>query len=72
MMSEQEFIKSQKDCASMLGMSLNEYEEYCKNSKVNAIEKQSKRKYDNSILPFLGLTEQDLKVNKNRKTTVNT
>ncbi len=48
MMSEKEFIESQKECASMLGMSLDEYQEYCKNTKVNAIEKQSKRKYDNS------------------------
>ncbi len=52
----------------MLEMSLNEYKEYCKNVKVNAVEKQSIRKYDNNILPFLWLTEQDLKVNKNRKT----
>ncbi len=67
MMSEKEFIESQKDCASMLGMSLNEYEEYCKNTKVNVVKKQSKRKYDNSILSFLGLTEKDLKVNKRLK-----
>ena len=34
MMSEQEFIESQKECATMLGMSLSEYEKYCKNLKV--------------------------------------
>ena len=34
MMTEKEFIESQKECASMLGMSLSDYEEYCKNLKV--------------------------------------
>ena len=39
MMSEKQFIESQKDCANMLGMSLSEYEEYCKKNK------SSKTKY---------------------------
>lgn len=34
MMSEKQFIESQKECANMLGMSLSEYEEYCRNLKV--------------------------------------
>lgn len=68
MMSEEQFIESQKECASMLGMSLSEYEEYCKNLKVpkQAIgeEKNEKIEYDNSILNFLGLTPKDLKIKK--------
>ena len=62
MMSEKQFIESQKDCASMLGMTLSEYEEYCKKIKVpkqNLTEE--KTEYDNSIL---GLTPEDLKVRK--------
>ena len=34
-LSEKQFLESQKDCASMLGMSLSEYEEYCKKIKVH-------------------------------------
>lgn len=47
MMSEKQFIKSQKDCAKMLGMSLSEYDNYCKNLKVNKqtlSEKKMKKK----------------------------
>ena len=33
-MSEEQFIESQKECADMLGMSLSEYQDYCKNLKV--------------------------------------
>ena len=65
MMSEKQFIESQKDCASMLGMTLSEYEEYCKKIKVpkqNLTEE--KIEYDNSVLEFLGLTPEDLKVRK--------
>ena len=64
-MSEKEFIESQKECASMLGMNLSEYEEYCKNIKIPAKtlneDSKNKRKYDNDILNFLGLTPKDLK-----------
>lgn len=34
MMNEKQFIESQKDCASMLGMFLSEYQDYCKNIKI--------------------------------------
>ena len=65
MMSEKQFIESQKDCASMLGMSLSEYEEYCKKIKVPKQKlTEEKIEYDNSILEFLGLTPEDLKVRK--------
>ena len=65
MMSEKQFIESQKDCASMLGMSLSKYEEYCKKIKVPKQKlSEEKIEYDNSILEFLGLTPEDLKVRK--------
>ena len=63
MMSRKQFIESQKDCADMLGMSLVEYQEYCKNVKVPEIK--TIKKYDNSILSKLGLTSKDLKVRRN-------
>jgi len=62
MMSEKQFIESQKECASMLGMSLSEYQEYCKNLKVPKLQKNAK--YDNNILKSLGLTPKDLKIKK--------
>ena len=68
MMSKKQFIKSQKECASMLGMSLSEYQKYCKDLKVPKQllneEKNEKIKHDNSILKFLGLTPKDLKIKK--------
>lgn len=65
MMSEKEFIKSQKDCADMLGMTLSEYQNCCDNAKVNLIDRNKNVKYDNSILAKLGLDEKDLKVRGN-------
>lgn len=67
MMSKKQFIKSQMDCASILGMSLSEYEDYCKDLKVpkEALKQNKKtRKYDNSILKSLGLTPKDLKMKR--------
>lgn len=65
MMSEKQFIESQKECANMLGMSLSEYEEYCEDLKVpKKIMNNEKTKYDNSILNVLGLTPKDLKTKK--------
>lgn len=68
MMSEKQFIESQKECAKMLGMSLSEYENYCKNLKVPkqtlSETKDEKKEYDNDILNFLGLTPKDLKTTK--------
>ena len=66
MMSEKQFIESQKECAKMLGMSLSEYENYCKDLKVpkqtlNNEELDEKTEYDNSVLTNLGLTPNDLK-----------
>lgn len=63
MMSKKQFIESQKECADMLGMSLVEYQEYCKNVKIP--ETKTKVKHNNSILEKLGLTTKDLKVRRN-------
>ena len=63
MMSEKEFIESQKDCAKMLGMTLEEYEEFCKDTKIPKEilkTRNRKRKYDNSLLKYLGLTPKNL------------
>lgn len=63
MMSEKEFIESQKDCASMLGMTLSEYEEFCKDAKANTeIESGG---CDISFLEQLGLSVNDLKIRRN-------
>lgn len=68
MMSEKQFIESQKECAKMLGMSLSEYENYCKDLKVSKQtlneELDEKTEYDNSVLTTLGLTPVDLKNKK--------
>ena len=66
MMSEKEFIESQKDCASMLGMTLSEYEEFCKDAKANTeIEDKEPGDYDISFLEQLGLSINDLKFRRN-------
>lgn len=62
MIHKNELIKEQKDCANMLGMSLNEYQDSLKNTKVPVKEKDiSKVVYDNSILKSLGIKEKMLK-----------
>ena len=65
MLNNKEFLKEEKDCASLLGMSLQEYREYVKNTKVPTTKKKEKvKKYDNSILKFFGLSTNDLKLRK--------
>ena len=68
MMSEKQFIESQKECASMLGMSLSEYEKYCKNLKVptesNIIENESN---DDKTIDLLNYLEIDKNLLKRRK-----
>lgn len=61
-MNKKEYIKSQKDCASMLGLSLKEYEESLKNIKCSKFSKNAskKNKVDN-ILSALGLSKKNLK-----------
>ena len=70
MMTEKQFIESQKECASMIGMSLGEYQKYCENLKIPKQvlnEDIEEIEYDNDILNFLGLTPEDLKVKKGNK-----
>lgn len=62
MIHKNELIKEQKDCANMLGMSLDEYQNSLKNTKVHVKEKDiSKVVYDNSILKSFGIKEEMLK-----------
>ena len=64
MMTEEEFIESQKECASMLGMSLTEYQEYCANIKVPTdLEEKDSDNEDMTLelLKDLGLSKQNLK-----------
>ena len=62
MMNEKEYLKSQKECASMLGMSLNEYNEYLKKVKVNNNTK--KGTVNNAFLKALNIKESQLKLRK--------
>lgn len=64
MLSRKEFLKEEKECADMLGLTLKEYRESLKNIKVKKNEENIKQKYDNSILNFLGLSSNDLKRRK--------
>jgi len=66
MMSKQEFIKSQKECASMLGMSLEEYQNYCDRVKVSNRKNVSQNSEGNTsnMLKFLGIAESMLKIKK--------
>ena len=51
MMNKKEYIREQKDCAKMLGISLKEYRTDLKNTTAPKKEKDSKNiKYDNSFL----------------------
>ena len=62
-MNKQQFIKEEKDCASLMGLTLKEYRQSLKNVKANnnIVNDTKKRKYDNSILDRLGLSKKDLK-----------
>ena len=66
-MTEKKFIESQKECAKMLGMSLSEYKNYCKNLKVpvhEEISNKDKKSNTDSILEFFGIDKSMLKVRK--------
>lgn len=68
MMNEKEFIESQKECASMLGMSLKEYEEYCKNLKVETEISKKEPLEDKTfeMLKYFGIKENKLKRRKEK------
>lgn len=63
MMTEKQFIESQKECASMLGMSLGEYQEYCKNLKVPKQKENLANEEENTsnFLNFLNIEKNLLK-----------
>ena len=63
MLDRKQFVEEEKDCASMLGLTLKEYRQSLKNVKVQNYNKKKyiNKKYDNSILKSLGLSEKDLK-----------
>lgn len=61
-MNKKEYLKSQKDCAKMLGLSLKKYNESLKNIKVVKFDNKKASKKDTlNILYELGLNENDLK-----------
>ena len=62
MPSKKQFMSEEKECAEMLGMTLKEYRDDLKNTKVSVYH--SVKKKDNSILKSLGLNEKDLKTRK--------
>ncbi len=65
MLSRKEFLKEEKECADMLGLTLKEYRESLKKVKLGTSEKKVKNeKYDNSILSFFGVDESMLKKKK--------
>ena len=70
MMTKKQFLESQKECASMLGMSLSEYQNDCKKVKITPRNSKDIPKYDNSILKKLGLNISDLKVRRNKMKAV--
>ncbi len=68
MMNEKQFIESQKECAAMLGMSLSDYQEYCRVLKFPNNEKHTNDKKDDGntykILKQLGIDSSILKKRK--------
>lgn len=65
MISKKEFQEEEKDCADMLGMTIDEYHLDLKNTKIPTKEKKSDNySYDNSILDYLGFDESYLKKRK--------
>lgn len=61
MINKKQLIKSQKEFADMLGMTVNDYKNYCKNNKINNQNTtKNKKQYSDSILKKLGLNNKDL------------
>ena len=65
MLTEEEFLKEEKECADLIGINLKEYRESLKNIKILPKKENKKVKYNNTILYELGLTEKDLKNREN-------
>ena len=65
MISKEEFLEEEKDCADMLGVNLDEYHKDLKETKLPKKEKQNDNySFDNSFLYYLGLDEECLKKRK--------
>ncbi len=64
MLTSREFLKEEKECAAMLGMTLEEYRNYVKDTKVPNKKVNSSKKGKDDILAKLGLTKKDLKIRK--------
>ena len=64
MLNEKEFQIEEKECADLLGMTLEEYHNNLKTIQSTTPEINTEPNYDNSILETLGLTVNDLKLQK--------
>ena len=63
-LNKKEFIDSEKECASMLGMSLSEYQEYRNNLKFVPNKEIKETKQENrtlEMLNYLGIDKTKLK-----------
>ena len=62
MISKDEFLEEEKDCADMLGVSVEEYRKNLKKTKLPKGEKKDDNySFDNSFLNYLGLDDKCLK-----------
>lgn len=66
MLNNKNKVIEEKECAEMLGMTLNEYRYNLKNVKVPKKETKGHYTFDNTILSEIGLNEEALKKNKYR------
>ena len=67
MVTKKQFVESQKECASMLGMTLSEYQDYCENIKISPITKEDNVEESGNtyqVLESLGLDRSMLKTRK--------
>ena len=65
MISKDEFLMEEKDCADMLGVSIDEYHKNLEETKLPKGENPNDNySFDNSFLNYLGLDEGSLKKRK--------
>ena len=68
MLSKEEFLEEEKDCADMLGVSIDVYHKDLKETKLPKGEKQNDNySFDNSFLNYLGLNEECLKKRRSKQ-----
>lgn len=63
-MSKDEFLKEEKDCADMLGLTVEEYRKSAKKVKVSSKEQETGYIFDNTLLQQMGFDENILKKSK--------